>query len=68
MIPFVPMIPGTVQDSASGVLSPVLLVGLDHTGEIVTAIMCETGVLNHFSSWLVKADPAWIKHYLESVG
>jgi hypothetical protein len=67
MIPFVPMIPGTVQDSASGVLSPVLLVGVDNAAELVSVIMVETGVINHYSSWLVKADAKWIKHYLETV-
>lgn len=66
MIPFVPMIPGTVQ-GASGVLSPVLLVGIDHEREVASVILVETGIINHFSSWLVKADPAWLKHYLESL-
>lgn len=67
MIPFVPMIPGTVQDSASGVLTPVLLVGNDHAAKVTTVLFVDTGVIETVSEWLVSADTAWIKHYLETI-
>lgn len=67
MIPFVPMIPGTVQDSTSGVKAPVLMVGIDSERKLITVIYCESGVIETVSDWLVSADPVWVKHYLESV-
>lgn len=67
MIPFVPMIPGHFQDSASGVFTPVLLVGTDGERKTVTVIYRESGLIETVSEWLCTADPDWVKHYLESI-
>lgn len=67
MIPFVPMIPGTRQDSASGAKVPVLLVGIDSERKTITVIYCDSGVIETVSEWLVAADAAWVRHYLETV-